>query len=153
MKWNIVVVVGIIIMLAIGGWFGVKAVYGLFISDDSAISTLRTYSERAAEQYRAEIDDYKRLLGEARGTIGDLRADLNRERAARREDVARAWRAERRAEAAEIEARSLRDLDRTIRTADRRAAGYNQRIGDETEAALQELREYRAALEGGAGDS
>ena len=144
---------GFIIILVlcgiVGGYYAIKYITFLFRPSASAISDLRTYSERAAEQHRAEIDDYKLLLSEANGRISDLRADLEGERAARREDVARAWRAERRAEAAEIEARSLRDLDREIREADRRAAGYNQQIGDEAEAALRELREYRAALEGG----
>lgn len=137
----------ILVAFAIGLLAGAGAVlYFVYRPVSAAIIELRAESERAAEQYRAELDSYTGLLAEARGRAGELENDLARAAEEHRADVERVGRLE-------DQARNLQELIGEIQESGGRASEYNQRIGEEATAALGELQEYRAALTGSLGDS
>ena len=140
-KW--IIVGALVLALIVGGIYAYDRLYYLFKSP-AVIANLRAESERAAEQYRIETDEYNRLLRESRGRIKDLEADLAREETARKKDIDRIGRLE-------DQVKSFRKLDNEIQASGDRVVGHNQSIGSEAARALQELREYRAALAGSAG--
>jgi len=137
----------ILLAFAIGLLVGAGTVFVFMLRPSSAtITDLREQSERAAEQYRAEIAEYSDLLNTARGRAGELAEDLGRAAEEHRAAVERVGRLEN-------QARNLQELIGEIQESGGRASEYNQRIGEEATAALGELQEYRAALAGSPGDS
>jgi len=137
----------ILVAFAIGLLVGTGAVlFALYRPASATITDLRAESDRAAEQYRAEIAEYSDLLSTARGRAGELAEDLGRAAEEHRAAVERVGELEN-------QARSLQELIGEIQESGGRASEYNQRIREEATAALGELREYRAALESSSGDS
>ena len=137
----------VLIAFAVGLLVGAGIVlFALYRPASATITDLRKQSDRAAEQYRAELDSYTGLLAEARGRAGELESDLARAAEEHRADVERV-------ERLEDQARSLQKLIGEIQDSGGRASEHNRAIRGEAEAALGELREYRAAIESSPGDS
>lgn len=139
-KWILVAfVVG---LLASAG----AVLYFVYRPASSTIADLREQSDRAAQQYRAEIAEYTDLLSTARGRAGELASALEQAVGEYRSAIERIA-------GLEIQSRSLQELIGKVQESSGRASEYNRAIRDEAEAALGELRKYRAALAAGPGDS
>ena len=137
----------ILVAFAVGLLVGAGAVlYFVYRPASATVADLREQSDRAAEQYRAEIAEYSDLLSTARGRAGELAEDLGRAAEEHRAAVERVGELEN-------QARSLQELIGEIQESGGRASEYNRAIRSEAEGALGELREYRATLAESPGDS
>ena len=137
----------ILVAFAVGLLFGATIIYfGMRHSSSATVAELREQYEQAAEQYRAELTEYNNLLNAAREGAGKLAEDLGRAAEEHRAALERV-------EQLEDQARDLQELIGEIQESGGRASEYNRAIRGEAEAALEELRGYRAALAGSPGDS
>lgn len=137
----------ILVAFVVGAILGAGVVlYFSYHPASATIADLRAESERAVEQYRAEVTEYSDLLAAARGRVEELAESFATEEADHQRSIDRVGRLEDRI-------RELESIGLAESEAYSRALEYNRSIGDEAAAALRELREYSAAFAGSLDDS